>query len=355
MIVQPKQTHWIDEFSTLQGKQTYLQKPFGLWLGGIGFTFGMALLGLGLNQVPGFDRIGPMACVILLAVTYRQIWGYPETIRTGIQFSSKKLLRLAIILFGLKLNINAVIQQGTELLVWGVGVVVFSIALTLALAKWFRADASLSLLLGIGTGVCGAAAIAAVSPILKAKEEDTAMGVGIIALIGTLFSIGYTLLLPLLEATKVHYGIWSGVSLHEIAHVVLAASPAGQDALAVALLAKLSRVFLLIPLCFLLMLWMKRSAKETSDTQMEIPWFLLGFMLMSLVGSYVMGKHLFVPSFALDAVSSLTTFLLNMAMVGLGLNVSFKDLRTRALRPLLTISITSIILSVLTYVSLSWL
>lgn len=346
MIVQPKHVHFIDE------KQHQLKNPAWLWIGGVGFTFAMAFLGLALNQVPGFTRIGPMACVILLAVAYRQIWGYPEKIRSGIQFAAKKLLRVAIILFGLKLNIDVVIQQGTDLLVWGVGVIVFSISLTTALARWFKADASLSLLLGIGTGVCGAAAIAAVSPILKVKEEDTAMGIGIIALIGTLFSIGYTLLLPFLETTNVNYGTWSGVSLHEIAHVVLAATPAGQDALAMALLAKLSRVFLLIPLSFILMFWMKRSAKEESDAKMEFPWFLIGFMLMSLLGSYVLGKHLVVSPIALETVSHITTFLLNMAMVGLGLNVSFKDLRTKALRPLLVISITSVILSVLTFVSL---
>ena len=74
------------------------------------------------------------------------------------------------------------------------------------LAKWLKADFNLSLLLGVGTGICGAAAIAAVSPIIKAKDEDTAMGVGIIALVGTAFSIIYTLLFPLLPISPIDYG-----------------------------------------------------------------------------------------------------------------------------------------------------
>ncbi|WP_027416267.1 YeiH family protein [Aneurinibacillus terranovensis] len=325
---------------------------FGLWIGGIAFTFVIALMGYGLAKVPGFDHVGQLASAIIIAVVYRQIWGYPESIRPGIQFSAKKLLRLAIILFGLKLNIDIVFHQGLGLLLRDVGTIVFSIFLTVLLAKWLRADSSLSLLLGIGTGVCGAAAIAAVSPILKAKDEDTAIGAGIIALVGTVFAIAYTILRPFIDLTGIQYGIWSGVSLHEIAHVALAAAPAGQDALAIGLLAKLGRVFLLVPLSFILMYWMKRRGKLQSDTKIEFPWFLIGFIVMSFFGSYVLGKHLFVSKTVMNNVANFTSFVLTMAMVGLGLNVSLKDLRTKALRPLIAMSITSIVLSFLTFVAM---
>ncbi|MFE6930326.1 YeiH family protein, partial [Bacillus velezensis] len=217
------------------------RKSFSLgnWLGGIGFTFIIALVGFGLSKLPVLDHIGQLACAIIIAVIYRQIRGYPEKFRTGIQFSAKRLLRFAIILFGLKLNIDVVLHQGLGLLVRDVGSIVFAIFLTILIGKLLKADSSLSLLLGIGTGVCGAAAIAAVSPILKAKDEDTAIGAGIIALVGTIFAIGYTILRPFLPLTDLQYGIWSGVGLHEIAHVALAGAPAGPDGLAIALLAKL--------------------------------------------------------------------------------------------------------------------
>ncbi|MDP4107246.1 MAG: putative sulfate exporter family transporter, partial [Bacillota bacterium] len=211
---------------------------------------------------------------------------------------------------------------------------------------------SLSLLLGIGTGVCGAAAIAAVSPLLKAKEEDTAIGAGIIALVGTLFSIGYILLKPFLHLTNNHYGIWTGISLHEIAHVALAAAPAGQDALAIALLAKLGRVFLLVPLSFILMYWMKRTGRIQSEMKIEFPWFLIGFLMMSLIGSYVLGKLINVPSAFLSNTSNLSTLLLTMAMVGLGLNVNLQELRSKALRPFIAMLITSALLSILTFFTL---
>lgn len=322
-----------------------------LWskLAGVGFTLVIARGGYELSKVPGFNQVGQLACAILIAVAYRQVWGYPEQLRSGIQFSAKKLLRLAIILFGLKLNMDIIFSQGMTLLAYDAGTIVFSISVTLLLAKVLKADMPLSLLLGIGTGVCGAAAIAAVSPILKTKDEDTAVGVGIIALVGTLFAVGYTLLRPIVTLTNVQYGIWSGISLHEIAHVALAAAPAGQDALAIGLLAKLGRVFLLVPLSFILMYWVKLNGNSQEKTPVEFPWFLIGFVVMSLLGSYVFDKHIILSRGVADAIANATTLVLSMAMVGLGLNVNFRDLRTKALRPLVAMSITSALLSVLTY------
>ncbi|MGC4377215.1 putative sulfate exporter family transporter [Fictibacillus sp. Mic-4] len=323
---------------------------YGVWIGGVAFTFLIALLGFLLAKVPGFDHVGQLACAIIIAVVYRQIFGYPEAIRSGIQFSSKKLLRLAIILYGLKLNIDTVLHDGLGLIVRDAGVITFAILVTIGLAKLFKADKHISLLLGVGTGVCGAAAIAAIAPIVKSKDEDTAIGVGIIALMGTIFAIGYTIVRPFLPLSAVDYGIWSGISLHEIAHVALAAAPAGQDGLAIALLAKLGRVFLLVPLCFIFMYLMKRqSGSHQSDATIEFPWFLIGFIIMSILGSYVLGHSIPVSLGVLNFIADGTTWCLTAAMVGLGLNVSLRDLRTKALKPLCAMTITSICLSVLAY------
>lgn len=322
----------------------------GLWLGGVAFTLVIAGLGFLLAEVPGFNRVGPLASAILLAVVYRQIFGYPDAIRTGIQFSAKRLLRFAIILFGLKLNIDVVFHQGLGLLARDIGVITFAILVTVWLGKLLKADAYLTLLLGIGTGVCGAAAIAAVSPIVKAKDDDTAIGAGIIALVGTVFSIGYTIIRPFLHVSALTYGIWSGTSLHEIAQVALAAAPAGSNALAIALLAKLGRVLLLIPLSFILMYWMKRkNSGIAGETKIDFPWFLIGFILMSLLGSYVLGKSIPFSQTISNDVSNLTTFILTAAMVGLGLNVSLQDLRSKAFRPLIAMLITSVMLSFIAF------
>ncbi|MDY0395214.1 YeiH family protein [Virgibacillus halophilus] len=321
------------------------------WIAGIAFTFFIALLGFLLAMIPGFDHVGQLACAIIIAVVYRQIFGYPEAIRDGITFSSKKLLRLAIILYGLKLNIDVVLHDGLGLLARDAIVIAFAILLTVWLAKIFKADKMISLLLGVGTGVCGAAAIAAVAPIVKSKDEDTAIGVGIIALMGTVFAIVYTILRPFLPLSAIDYGVWSGTSLHELAHVAIAAAPAGDQALAIGLLAKLGRVFLLVPLCFIFIYLMKRKNKAADEeqTKVEFPWFLIGFIVMSLIGSYVFGPVIPMKQGVLDGVATATTWILTAAMVGLGLNVSLQDLRSRALKPLLAMTITSVCLSVLVF------
>ncbi|GIO24060.1 YeiH family protein [Oceanobacillus sp. J11TS1] len=320
------------------------------WIAGIAFTFFIALLGYLLAMVPGFQPIGQLACAIIIAVVYRQIFGYPEALRLGITFSTKKLLRFAIILYGLKLNIHTVFHDGLGLLVRDVFVILFAIGIMMGLAKLTKADKNISLLLGVGTGVCGAAAIAAVAPIIKTKDEDTAISVGIIAMLGTVFAIGYTIVNSYLPLTSMEYGIWSGISLHELAHVAIAAEPAGEDALAVALLAKLGRVFLLVPLCFILIYFIKRKNKgEQTQNKVDFPWFLLGFILMSIIGSYVLGKVIPVSANFMEGISSATTWILTAAMVGLGLNVSLKDLRSRALKPLLAVAITSVFLSIVAY------
>ncbi|KRF59800.1 hypothetical protein ASG97_20395 [Bacillus sp. Soil745] len=321
-------------------------------ISGIGFTLIIAVLGFILAALPGLNHIGPLACAILLAVVYRQIFGYPQKLRTGIQFSSKILLRFAIILYGLKLNMIVIFHQGFPLLLRGTITIIFSIAVLMIIAKWLKADFNLSLLLSVGTGICGAAAIAAVSPIIKAKDEDTAMGVGIIALVGTVFSIIYTLIYPFLSIGPMNYGNWVGISLHEIGHVALAAAPAGQDALAHALLAKLTRVFLLIPVCFILMLWMKKKGKIEGEARFEFPWFLIGFIVMSFVGSYIIGNKVMVSQKLMSYISDFTSFMLTMSMTGLGLNICLNELRTKAIRPLIAIIITSVLLSSLTYISL---
>lgn len=312
---------------------------------GLLFTLIITVISLLCAQLPLLNNVGALSIAILIAIAYRHFKGYPETYRSGITFSSKRLLKLAIILYGLKLNINDIIGNGSHLLIIDGGVIIFSIVFILLINRLIKGDRSLTLLLGIGTGICGAAAIAAVAPILKSKEEDTAISIGIIALIGTVFSLGYTLIYSLFSISPQIYGAWSGVSLHEIAHVILAADFSGETALKIGLLGKLGRVFLLVPVSIILIIIMKVKDKSTNHAQrIDTPYFLIGFILMAIINTYIN-----IPTEIMNVVNFLTTICLLMAMVALGLNVSLKDLRHRAFKPLIAIIITSICLSVFTF------
>ncbi|MFI2857242.1 YeiH family protein [Paenibacillus sp. JSM ZJ436] len=315
---------------------------------GVLFTAALALCGQLLSWIPALQLLGPLTWGILLAALYRQLLGYPESLRPGIQFTSKNLLRLAIMLCGLKLNMGTLFSEGPGMLLRGAAVVLLGITLTWYAAKWLKAESSLSLLLGIGTGVCGAAAIAAAAPILNAKEEDTALGAGMIAFVGTLFAVVYTLVQPLLPLDSLGYGIWAGLSLHELAQVALASAPAGEEALTAGLMAKLGRVFLLLPLCFVLLAWMRREGGNETAKRPAFPWFLLGFAAFSLAGSLAPSGQPLIPEAVKDFAGAAASFLLAMAMAGFGLQIHLRSL-TRAWRPLAAMLLSSVLLSIITF------
>ncbi|WP_082235642.1 YeiH family protein [Halobacillus massiliensis] len=318
------------------------------FLPGVLLTFVLAGVGFLLAKLPILQQVGPLAVTIAIAVLFRHFFGIPEIFNKGAKFSAKRLLRAAIILFGLQLNVQLIMAEGFPLLLRDLLVILFSIGTMMVLAKWLKADRGLSLLLGIGTGICGASAIAAVSPILGAKEKDTALSAGIISIIGTFFAIAYTLLRPFLPVEAEAYGMWAGLSLHEVAHAVLAGESGGEESLSMALLAKLGRVFLLVPFSLLLIALMKRHQDKNTSTQIPFPWFLIGFILMSIAGSFIVTPYMPNASSFLNLSSSVTSFVLTMAMAGLGLNVSLKDLTERAWKPILAVSATSILLSIIT-------
>src|SRR5699024_12131928 len=125
------------------------------------------------------------------------------------------------ILYVLRLNMQTIMNEGFGLLCRDAFVIGFAIVFMVWLAKKMTANPTISLLPGVGTGICGAAAIATVAPIINAKDEDTAISVGMIALMGTSVSILYTVLRPMITLSASEYGIGSGLSSQELDHVAL--------------------------------------------------------------------------------------------------------------------------------------
>ena len=289
------------------------------------------------------NYLGPLAIAILIAVIIRNTLPYPQKWKTGIDFAAKKILRFAIILYGIRLNIAVVAHEGLPLIARAAGVIVGAILLTIIIGKLLKVEDNLMMLLAFGTGICGAAAIAAVSPILKAKEEDTAMAVGMIALMGTIFSLLYPAVGLLLHLAPAVYGYWSGFSLHEIAHAALAGAAYGDESLTPALLSKLSRVLLLFPVTLVLVGFLKFKKGGTGQ-KASFPYFLLGFLAVSALGTWGTQQG-FLSASVEDAIAQTGTFFLAVAMAALGMSVDLKELKSRALKPLLMMTIVSIILS----------
>lgn len=313
------------------------------FISGILFTFIIALASYCLALLPIVSNVGALAVAIIISIIYRNTVGYPIGQQSGIQFSAKKLLRVAIILYGLKLNLYIIFNDGFILLIFGVFVITFSIIVMMLLNKIFKGNDNIAFLLAIGTGICGASAIAAISSILKSDEEDTAISVGLIALIGTAFALLYSFLYPLLSLGDTVYGIWSGISLHEIAQVVLAAGVGNEESMAFALLAKLSRVFLLIPVSFIIFYIVQKKSHAEGKAKVDIPYFLFGFLAFAVLNTFVT-----IPENILALSDHVARFLMIMAMVGLGLNVSLQTLLSKATKPMVALIITSLLLSFVT-------
>lgn len=316
------------------------------YITGILITFFIAVSSMALTSLPILANIGTLAVAIFIAIIIRHSFEKMYLFDKGIDFSAKKLLKLAIILYGLKLNMNIIFEEGWQLLLLGIFVIIFSIILVVVINYFLKGDSTITLLLGIGTGICGAAAIAAASSIIRSKDQDAAISVGIISIVGTIFALIYSFLFTYLspDLSVESYAIWSGSSLHEVANVALAGHVAGDDGMALAILAKLTRVLMLIPFCLILIFIMRRKSDQQGGEKVAIPYFLFGFVLMSVINTFFN-----IPDGILDTIDQSTTLFLVMAMAGLGMKVSLGDIRNRAMRPLLAVIITSLALSFITF------
>ncbi len=281
-------------------------------------------------------KISPLLCGVLLGIMYGNTLRVymPEHWQPGILFCSKKLLRLGIILYGFRLSLQEL---------WGIGWVGMSLAIIMLVStvllslyvgvRWLKLTPSLSLLTGVGAGVCGAAAVAAADPVVRGRPQEAAMALATVVLFGTLAMLLYPVMwhAGLLPSDPLFYGLYVGGTVHEVAQVVAAASAGGTDASQAAIIVKMTRVLMMIPLLLGLGWFYQRleTNKETGQTfRPATPWFVIGFAVCVVLNSiFTMPADLHV------AVVYFDTVLLTMAMVALGMETRIKTLKTLGLKP----------------------
>ncbi|TCZ78832.1 YeiH family putative sulfate export transporter [Paenibacillus albiflavus] len=332
--------------------QTNRNKYWGFALG-IGITLAIAIAAKFIASLPFFSIMGQLVIAILIGIIVRALFGMPAQATAGITFSNKKLLRIGIILLGMRLNLMDIYNAGWRVFLLAALSIVFAFFIVYLLTKLFKVDKRLGVLTACGTAICGAAAIVAIAPQIKAKDNETTIGVATIAILGTLFTLVYTFLYPVLGLSPEAYGIFSGSTLHEIAHVIAAADPGGKSAVDLAVIIKLTRVALLIPVTILIGIWASRW--ERSETEHEnrkkpslvsiIPWFIFGFLAMAAINSL----GIFSAAFA-NQVVLLAYMLMAMAMAGLGLNVDLGAFKRMGLSTFTAGLIGSVLLSIFGYV-----
>ncbi|GEK59599.1 hypothetical protein CHL76_13120 [Marinococcus halophilus] len=310
---------------------------------GVIFTFIAAVLSSALAETAPFSAMGALVIAILVGILWRTTAGIPERALPGITFSSRFLLRLGIIFLGARLHLGDIYDAGFNAFFIAASGLLITLLFIYFAAAALRIDKTLSLLTACGTAICGASAIAAIAPIVKAEQKTTTASIAIIALIGTVFSVSYTLLFPFLGMNAYEYGILSGGTLHEIAHAVAASEAGGAVSENNALVIKLTRVALLIPAALVIALLHGRKEKE-SLRKLPVPWFIFGFLAMSLANTF----HLLSASTAAFMVSA-SYILLGMAMAGLGMQMPAAFFKTVNLKIFIVAVSGSLLLSFFGY------
>jgi uncharacterized integral membrane protein (TIGR00698 family) len=317
------------------------------FISGMTITFIISLIAKALSFIPGIAIVGQLVLALILGMLWRSMFRIKKEYSLGVDFSSKSLLRLGIILLGMRLNLLDIYHAGISVFLIALINLLFALIVVYMLTRWLGVEKKIGLLTACGTAICGAAAIVALAPQLKANQEEISTSVAVIAVLGTIFTIGYTFIYSLFGLTPIAFGIFSGATLHEIAHVIAAADVGNEDAVDMAVIVKLTRVMLLVPVAIVLSYFMKSEYVTTNDekkSSFPVPWFIVGFLVMSGLTTLNI-----LPETVSSSIVSFSYILLAMAMAGFGLNVNIKNLLNRGKGAFIAGLIGSILLSLLGY------
>lgn len=289
---------------------------------------------------PALNELVPLSALtvgILVGVTLRLCVPMPAAVEPGIKWTLHYLLRAGIILLGFQLVLQDMLSVGAG----GLALVLLAVASTITLAvvigRMLGLPDTLSVLVGTGTGICGASAVVAVDGVIKGREEDVACAIAMVTVFGTVAMFAYPAIAGAIGLAEPTYAAWAGSSIHEVAQAVAAGfafdSQAGVDAS----LFKLSRVAMLAPVCAVLAVWwQRRRARSTDDGQSQrsgkrapFPLFVLFFVVMVLVNSFVD-----LPTRIHGGLNTLDSALLAAAMVAMGLQTRLVSVLRLGWKPL---------------------
>ncbi len=280
--------------------------------------------------------ISPMIIGIVLGMIYANSLrnNLPSTWVPGITFCSKKILRLGIILYGFRLTLADIVEVGIAGITVDVIVVSITIIGGVFVGRLLKMDKETALLTSVGSGICGAAAVLGAESTIQTKPYKTAVAVATVVIFGTIAMFVYPIMYRtgILGLDSNQMGIYAGSTLHEVAHAVGSGNAMGEDVSNVAVIVKMIRVMLLVPVLLILAWWI--ASKKTTRSEcpgkgkLNIPWFAIGFLLVICFNSLNL-----LPTAVVDAINYFDTFLLTMAMAALGTETSFDKFKKAGAKP----------------------
>lgn len=278
----------------------------------------------------------PMIIGIILGMLYANSLrnNLPETWVPGIQFCSKKILRIGIILYGFRLTFQDIAAVGVAGILVDAVIVAVTIFGGVLIGRWLKMDSDTALLTSVGSGICGAAAVLGAESTIRTQPYKTAVAVATVVIFGTismfLYPIAYRA--GVLDLSPQEMGIYTGSTLHEVAHAVGAGNAMGGEVANVSVIVKMIRVMLLVPVLLVLGFWAARrnakSAEGGEKGKVAVPWFAFGFL--AVIGFNSLNL---LPAVFVDAINYFDTFLLTMAMAALGAETSIDKFKKAGAKP----------------------
>ena len=295
------------------------------------------------NRLP-IHLIGGAVIAMFIGMIVNHFIGKNSFFASGIKFTSKKILKFAIILLGLSLNINTILHVGKMSLV----VMIFTLATCFGggyfIGKALGLNWKRSNLISAGTGICGGSAIAAIAPTIEADDTDVAYAMSATFLFDMAMIILFPIMGQAMGMSDQAFGLWAGTAVNDTSSVVATGYAFSEAAGDFATMVKLTRTLAIIPtvLTFaLIQLHIKR--KEARESSVDVsalkanfslvkifPWFILGFLAMTAVASIAP-----IPAAAVSVTKKISKFLMVAALAAIGMNTSFSSFRKSGARPML--------------------
>lgn len=316
-----------------------------VWLGAL-YCAAIAAVATVIGSV--VPLVGSAIPAVVLGVLISLIRTPAAKLRPGIVYSSKFVLQCAVVLLGAQLSLRAIVEVGAESL----PVMLSSLTVCLLAAWWIgrllNIDRDVRTLIGVGTGICGASAIAAISPVIRAKSSDISYAISTVFLFNILAVLIFPAVGHALGMSPHAFGLFAGTAVNDTSSVVAAASAFSTAALGFAVVVKLVRTLMIIPISVgLAVIENKRSAGAQTFTLKRIfglvPWFLIGFLVVAAIAS----TGIIAPRIT-EAATHTSVFLVAMALAGIGLSTDLAAIRSAGFKPLLLGGVLSLLVALTT-------
>ena len=312
-------------------------KKNGMFILGVAICFAVAGLSVFVEKLIPGELLGA-SIIALFMGTFINSFFHPKWIKPALKFTSKRILKIAIILLGASLSISTIMSVGKMTFF----VMIFTFAMCFGggyfVRKIYGLNWKLSNLISAGTGICGGSAVAAIAPVIDADDKDIAFAMSSTFLFDMVMIALYPIMGKALGLSDIAYGIWAGTSVNDTASVVASGYAFSEVAGDFATMVKLTRTIAIIPtvlvFAYIGTRIKQRELKAANGGQKVnlvkiIPWFIGGFLLMAILNSVG-----FIPTAASAIIKNTSKFLMVTALAAIGLGTSIADFKKAGLKPM---------------------